>query len=240
MISASQPQYFENGRPSAPGESLRAQESRQPVRQEYSSHHHLSQVMSGLAQIDSALIVAAAALINESRLRDKVIYVVGNGGSAATAAHFCCDLSKGACLGTGYGLKAVSLSDNISLLTAWANDASYEEVYREQLRSWLSQGDTLVALSVSGKSDNVLAAVGTARERHCQVIGIAGNSESGLAHRATLPIVVRGLSTEATEDCHSAICHAIAVELRAQLRYAAQDDSLTGLRIMRSGFSVNG
>ena len=92
------------------------------------------------------------------------MFTCGNGGSAATAVHLACDLAKGAIAPGKPGIKTLCLCENISLVTAWANDSSYDDVFALQMAPWIKPGDVLIAISCSGNSPNVLSAVGRARE----------------------------------------------------------------------------
>ena len=102
--------------------------------------------------------------LKDARNRGSLVFIMGNGGSAATASHMVCDLSK-TTIGSGTRrLRVVPLTDNMPLVTAWANDTGYENIFVQQLESLASQGDVVIAISGSGRSENVLRAVRRARE----------------------------------------------------------------------------
>ena len=111
--------------------------------------------------------------------RGRVVFVIG---SAATASHFACDLSKGTRRDGPPTFHVVSLTDNVPLLTAWANDSGYDRVFSEQLTALARPGDLLVAISASGNSPNVVAAVDAARSCGMSVVGLSGRSGGRLAH----------------------------------------------------------
>ena len=122
-------------------------------------------------QVVGAVIEAFIAARDEGR----TIYFVGNGGSASTASHFANDIAVGASRVKGVpGFKAISLADNMAVITAVANDDSYEAIFASQLEPLVREGDVLVALSVSGNSPNVLRAVETAKAKGALVIGCTG------------------------------------------------------------------
>src|SRR5258708_31989320 len=105
----------------------------------------------------------------------RTVYVCGNGGSAALASHFACDLGKGTayCNG-GKRLRALSLTDNLPTLTAWANDSSYEDVFSEQLRNFVQRGDVAVAISGIGNSKNPLNTLQKASQAWTTNVAISG------------------------------------------------------------------
>src|SRR5260370_21076428 len=120
----------------------------------------------GIDQIADTLVRAYDA--------GRTVYVCGNGGSAALASHFACDLGKGTayCNG-GKRLRALSLTDNLPTLTAWANDSSYEDVFSEQLRNFVQRGDVAVALSGGGNSTNDIKPLQEARPGAAATSGIS-------------------------------------------------------------------
>ncbi len=95
---------------------------------------------------------------------DRAVYLFGNGGSAALASHCACDLGKGTIMDGHRRFRVLALTDNVPLLTAWANDACYADIFAEQLRSFLRKDDVVFALSASGNSPNVLNALSLAQE----------------------------------------------------------------------------
>ena len=127
------------------------------------------------AAIDLDCLERVAVMLLACQARARVVFVVGNGGSAATASHFACDLSKGTRRDGPPTFHVVSLTDNVPLLTAWANDSGYERVFSEQLKSLARPGDLLVAISASGNSPNVIAAVDAARSCGMSIIGSLGS-----------------------------------------------------------------
>lgn len=149
--------------------------------------------------------------------RGATVFIVGNGGSAATASHFANDLIKSSRSPDGRALRAQALTDAVPVLTAIANDASYERVFAEQLAVYARAGDVLMAFSGSGNSPNVLRSVELARSMGLYTIGLTGFGGGRLARIVDLAIVVPGSRIQIVEDAHSAICHAISVGLAASL-----------------------
>jgi len=151
------------------------------------------------------------------------IFAIGNGGSAATASHFACDLAKNVRADGLPAFRVVPLTDNMPLMTAWANDTSYARVFAEQLAALVRPGDVLVAISCSGNSPNVLLAAEHARSLGCRVVALAGRTGGKLARLADVTIRVPSDSIEQVEDAHMAIAHSLCVVLRERLRAEAAE-----------------
>jgi|SRR5579884_4196140 len=150
--------------------------------------------------------------------RGNTVFAVGNGGSAATASHFACDLAKGTRSPGAPAFRCIPLTDSIPVMTAWANDASYSRVFAEQLSALIKRGDVVVAISASGNSPNVLAAVEVATGAEASSIALTGPTGGRLGRMADLTIRVQSQSIEQVEDVHLAICHSVCVYLRGVLR----------------------
>lgn len=144
------------------------------------------------------------------------IWIAGNGGSGSTASHFAIDLSKA-------GIKAISLVENPGLLTAWANDTDFAEIFARQVDLHVEGGDALVVISASGKSSNVCRAAQLGKEKAASVIGLLGFN-GGLAKEfCDVNLIVRSKSYGRIEDTHLAICHAITQELRRKVKKMERD-----------------
>jgi len=157
-----------------------------------------------------------AALYSAYR-HDKQVFVVGNGGSASTASHFACDLAKNTINGNRPRFRVISLTDNVALMTALANDHGYDAIFVEQLVNLIRTGDVLVVLSGSGESENVVSAMRYARSRSATVIaflGFEGGSAAALAdHVIVAPTDNYGL----IEDVHMILAHALTSYFRSRL-----------------------
>ncbi len=163
------------------------------------------------------ILTSAAEMLLDCYRRGCTVFILGNGGSAATASHFACDLAKGT-QATGLpAFRVVSLSDNVPLLTAWANDTSYERIFAEQLATLVRPADVLVAISASGNSSNVLAAARAAQQSGAITIALTGQPGGKLSRLANLAIRVPAQSIEQVEDAHLVIAHSLCVVLREQL-----------------------
>jgi D-sedoheptulose 7-phosphate isomerase len=162
------------------------------------------------AQLDEDAIAAFIRELLEARDRRARIYFLGNGGSAATAGHFVNDISIGS-QSWERPFRAVSLADNVAVLTAIANDSGYEHVFTDQLRSQMHEGDLVVAISVSGNSPNVLAAVEYAKAHGARTVGLTGFDGGRLREIAHVAVHVptnRGEYAPA-EDVHLVLDHLV-------------------------------
>ena len=164
-------------------------------------------------------IEAIAATFLRAHAEDRTIFVFGNGGSAASASHMMCDLNKGTAQAIqGRRLKVMALTDNVPLLTAWANDSSYERVFSEQLKNFVRAGDVAFAVSASGNSPNVLLALQTARARGARTLGVTGYRGGKMKGLCDICAVVPSDKVPIIEDLHHAILHSIFTVVEARLR----------------------
>ena len=168
-----------------------------------------------------SMLAQAAELLLDCHRRGGTIFVLGNGGSASTASHFACDLAKGTRTEHEPAFRVVPLTDNVPLLTAWANDTSYDRVFAEQLAALVRPGDVVVVISASGNSANVLGAVDVARAVGATTIAMTGHHGGRLCRVASLTIRVPDGPIEQVEDAHLAIAHSLCVALRERLRAEA-------------------
>jgi len=151
----------------------------------------------------------------------KRVFTMGNGGSATTASHFACDLAKGVAMGSPHTrkrFKVIALTDNLPLLTAWANDTGYENVFVEQLKNLLEEGDVVIAISASGNSKNVLRAVEYANSKAAITIGLTGFEGGKLKDMVQECLIVPSNSMERVEDVHLVLGHLLCSYLRELLR----------------------
>jgi D-sedoheptulose 7-phosphate isomerase len=170
---------------------------------------YLAELDATLRALPQGQVADLIAAIGDVRERDGQIFVVGNGGSAATASHFAVDLGKGASLGAERRFRVLSLTDNVPWITALGNDLSYEDVFVEQLRNYARPGDLLLAFSGSGNSENVLRAVRYANSVGCRTIGLSGFAGGRLRDEAQECIVVQADHMGRIEDGHFVIQHLV-------------------------------
>lgn len=163
----------------------------------------------------------------------RVVFLFGNGGSAALASHMACDLGKGTAPESGKRLRVVALTDNAPLLTAWANDTSYENIFAEQLANLLEPGDLAFAISGSGNSPNVVAGLEFARCAGATTAGITGFQGGKMKALCDVCVVVPSENMQIIEDLHLSISHAV---FRA-LRHEIQKRNVPGKRTMAASAS---
>jgi D-sedoheptulose 7-phosphate isomerase len=177
------------------------------------------------SSVDIQALTRAANELLSCQARERVVFAIGNGGSAATASHFTCDLSKGTRRGGPPTFRTLALTDNVPVMTAWANDYSFDRVFAEQLMSLAQPGDVLVAISVSGTSANVVSAVSEARALGLTVISMTGRSGGKLAAMSDVTISVPSDSMEVVEDAHLIVSHSLCVATREHLAMPAPEQT---------------
>jgi D-sedoheptulose 7-phosphate isomerase len=155
----------------------------------------------------------------QAYVHERTVFLIGNGGSAANASHFAQDLNKGTLSrrGASRRFRAVSLTDNVSFITALANDEGYESVFVEQLVTLGRPGDILVALSGSGNSPNVLRAVDYANGRGITTLGMTGFDGGGLGTIARVSVRVPSQDIGLVEAVHAVVFHLTVSQLRQRL-----------------------
>jgi len=137
------------------------------------------------------------------------VFVFGNGGGSATAAHFVCDLAKGTAMPGRRRLRAMSLAENMPLLTAWANDTDYTNTFGEQLRNLVQPGDVVIGLSGSGMSPNVINALKLAGEAGAETVLFSGFDGGEAARVAAESIIVPSNDMQQIEDVHLILAHIV-------------------------------
>ena len=145
------------------------------------------------------------------------IFVMGNGGSGATASHFTCDINKGCCMDLNKKFKMICLNDNLPTLLALANDVSYDAVFVEQLKNFFQPGDLVIGISGSGNSPNVLQAIEYAGTHAGATIGLSGFSGGKLASLADITWIAPVEDMQKIEDMHMIVVHMIMQAVRNKL-----------------------
>ena len=168
-----------------------------------------NELLRAIDAIDLAKVEEAILWFRVARAEGRTIFVAGNGGSAATASHFVCDMVKGASFGRLTRFRALSLNDNLPTLTAYSNDVGYDSVFAEQLRNFALAGDIFMAISGSGNSPNVVKAMEVASEMGCRRVALTGRDGGRLGKLAQLHIHVPVPHMGRIEDAHMIICHMI-------------------------------
>jgi D-sedoheptulose 7-phosphate isomerase len=178
-----------------------------PVKQTAAEYVQASIIL--LNQIDLEAIERVVRILRTTRDSGATVYIAGNGGSAATASHWANDLGKATKASGQMAMRVMSLSDNVSWLTALANDEGYERVFAGQLENFAQPGDTLVVISASGNSPNLVRAVELARDRGVVTVAFLGFDGGVLKNQVDDYLWFRtergayGL----VESAHSLLCH---------------------------------
>lgn len=171
---------------------------------------YIDQLKSDLDKVPIEDIEKLITLIRHCYDNNKQIFILGNGGSASIASHMACDLSK-TILKRFYNdekrLRVISLTDNVALMTAISNDLAYEEVFSQQLRGLLNQGDLVVIISGSGNSRNVVRAAQYAREKGAIIFGVLGFDGGELLHMVDEYVHFKINHYGRLEDCHLMLNH---------------------------------
>lgn len=175
-----------------------------------------AKVVAGLpySEIDRVIDLLHEAYDNARR-----VFLFGNGGSAALASHFACDLGKGTVPveAPDKRFRVLALTDNIPLITAWANDSSYDQIFAEQLRNFIQPGDVAFGISGSGCSPNVLSALQVAREAQAVAVGLTGFKGGKMPQFCDFCIVIPSDNMQIIEDLQLGISHAVFTVLRHRI-----------------------
>lgn len=164
--------------------------------------------------IDNEEIIRVVNILLKARDDERKILTIGNGGSASTSSHFVSDLLKTAIIKDKKRFSAISLVDNIPVMLAWANDTSYEDIFVEQLKNFVSKGDVVIAFSGSGSSKNVVKAIQYARKKGAFCIGITGMSGGRFPRVCNLCLRVPSDDMLTIESLHLTLCHCFVTAIR--------------------------
>lgn len=167
-----------------------------------------------LEQLPFESIEKMVDYLHQARLMGKQVFVMGNGGSATTAAHLASDLGKSTITAYAPRFRAIALTDNIAIFSAIANDLGYENVFAEQLLNFVEKGDIVIAISASGNSPNILKAISVAKKYNAFTIGWSGYDGGKLVAKVDLPIIIPNDSIQQIEDVHLILVHMITLALR--------------------------
>lgn len=179
---------------------------------------YFQEVIKCIVLLEKQSIAQMIEMITQTYRNDRKIYILGNGGSASTASHMACDLGKGT-LTKVYDqrekrLHVISLTDNVALMTAYANDLSYDDIFLQQLRNLVERDDVVIAVSGSGNTKNVLSAVSYAKKVGAKTIGLSGFNAGGkLAQIVDVSIIVKTSHYGPLEDVHMMIGHLVAAAI---------------------------
>lgn len=193
------------------------------------TREYLADLTRALNAVDVERVSGIVDTLWNAYQDDRQIFFLGNGGSAASASHIVTDLTKGALGHKGdvpaRPVRAFSLTDNLALISAWANDVGFHHVFLGQLRPYLREGDVVVGISASGNSENVLQAARYAREVGATVIGFTGFGGGKLNDLADLGLVVDSNHYGVVEDVHMQLGHVICYYFRQRIEEGLREST---------------
>lgn len=179
-------------------------------------NNYLNEQSSCLRELsnDVVLLESIVEKLLIARSSNSLVITIGNGGSASTASHFTADLLKTAIMKDEKRFQSLCLTDNIPVMTAWSNDTSFEEIFKEQLKNFVKKNDVLVAFSGSGTSKNVVKALELAKESDAYLIGFTGMSGGDFEKICDICIKVPSTNMLTIESFHLMLCHVITSCIR--------------------------
>lgn len=169
--------------------------------------HYLVGIVDVIQNIDIEQISKFFETLQEAKAEGRSVFVFGNGGSASTASHMVADFNKGLSYGKKRRFKLVCLNDNIPIMLAYANDISYEDIFVEQLKNFLTPEDIVIGISGSGNSENVIRAIDYANAMGALTIGICGFKGGALKEKAKQNVHVASDDMQKSEDIFMMLTH---------------------------------
>jgi D-sedoheptulose 7-phosphate isomerase len=185
----------------------------------HSSQEYFELYQQVVAHLPHSAIELAISELLRAYEEGKSVFIFGNGGSAALASHFACDLSKGTVIGNNghKRFRVMALTDNVPLLTAWANDSCYDQIFAEQLQNFVGPGDVAFAISGSGNSPNVLRALESARGAQAATVGLTGFEGGKMKNLCDVCVILPTDNMQIIEDFHLSVTHAVFSVIRRRI-----------------------
>lgn len=178
---------------------------------------YLSTLQQTMDELPRENILAVIELLQSARLDGRQVFIMGNGGSASTATHFVCDLAKNTRKDGWPPFKAIGLTDNMAIFSAYANDEGYESVFAQQLANLVMPNDIVIGISASGNSKNVLNGLEMAKSRNAITVGFTGFNGGQMAPMVDFNIHVNSSIIEHVEDIHLMLEHMIVKAIKDQV-----------------------
>jgi D-sedoheptulose 7-phosphate isomerase len=179
---------------------------------------YLTELEQVIHNLSRAEVGAVADALMDAWRRHQQIFIIGNGGSAATASHMMNDLNKFTRVEGQPRFRAIALTDNVPWMTAVGNDQSYADIFVEPLQNLLQPGDIVIAISASGNSPNIIKAVEYAQANGARIIGFCGRPGGKLAQLADLKVVIPSDRIGQQEDGHMILDHVLSFALLERVR----------------------
>jgi D-sedoheptulose 7-phosphate isomerase len=199
------------------------------VEAQVSINRYFRDLQEMIRTISNAHLQDILSLLEEVYLHGHRIFIMGNGGSAATASHFALDLAKNTIMPGAPRVKAISLTDHVPLITAWSNDTAYEHIFAEQLVTMIEPGDAVIGISASGNSLNVINALKVAKETQAVTIALIGAKGGRIKHMVDAYALAPGQNIEQEEDGHLIMAHIITRHMREVVRCYAQQLTMASI-----------
>jgi D-sedoheptulose 7-phosphate isomerase len=183
--------------------------------------NYFDEVGDMLEAISPAQLQQILFILEKAYRDNRRVFVMGNGGSAATASHLALDLAKNTIARECHRLRVLSLTDHVPLITAWSNDYAYEHIFAEQLANLVESGDVVIGISASGNSLNVINACYLAKQEGATTIGLLGANGGKMKELVDAYILAPGKNIEQEEDAHMILSHVITRHMRNFIRYSS-------------------
>ena len=174
-------------------------------------------LQSTMDQLHSESIANVIGILQRARMQGNQVFIMGNGGSASTASHFVCDLAKNTRRAGLPDFRVIGLADNMAILSAYANDEGYENVFSRQLANLIRPGDVVIGISASGNSRNVTNAMEEAQKHGVTTIGFTGFDGGRLGQMVSINIHVNSNVIEHVEDIHLMLEHIMVKTIKEEV-----------------------
>ena len=181
------------------------------------SSQYVQEFIRNIHQLKISDINPISEQIWQAYLAGRQIFVMGNGGSAAIASHFACDLGKSTAMDGKLRFRVQSLNDNVPLMTALANDLGYENVFREQMRNLARPQDVIIAISSAGNSENIYRAIQFANEIEAISVAITGFGGGRVKDIAQYSLILDSTDYGVVETIHMFVCHTLTFAFKDRL-----------------------
>lgn len=178
---------------------------------------YLEKLTNSINTMDTNEVETCANILLDAYENEKRVFICGNGGSAATASHFACDINKGVSYGLEKRFKVIPLTDSLSTITAYTNDVDYDAIFVEQLKNFFQEGDIIIGISGSGNSQNVLNAMEYVNANGGITIGWTGFSGGKLKEISQYSVNANIDDMQVSEDIHMILTHLMMKTLRKSL-----------------------
>src|ERR671914_741616 len=200
----------------APARELLAARPAAPAVSEH-ARVHLRLLQEALSDLPLDELERLSEVLFRAYRNDKQVFTLGNGGSSSTASHMAADLAKNTIGANMHRFRIMCLSDNVSIMTALANDVGYENIFSEQLMNHIRAGDVLLVVSASGNSPNVLKAMRYARSQSAEVAALLGFDGGTARSLSDIPLVIPSDNYGVVENAHLVINHILVDYFKKQL-----------------------